>query len=197
MAMIQFWTLPPDEYLTLIGRFIVNMSHVETYLKQLFWKTAGLGHELGALMTGGAPLDHISWLLKQLYDKHSDNQLVVDDIESILAEVASLKLVRDQMAHRQWHDDLRGGVILSHRALAKTAKSIQETPYTIEDLEQFCIRVHVLSGRILRHLIARPGVPMIEANWYGQYALPLAPWLDRSTPREANRGKRRDTHQKQ
>lgn len=123
MAMIQLWSLPPDEYLTLIGRFIVSMSHVETYLKQLFWKTAGLGHELGALMTGGAPLDEVSWLLKKLYDKHSDNQLVVDDIESILVEVGSLKLARDQMAHRQWHSDLRGGVILSHRALAKTTES--------------------------------------------------------------------------
>jgi hypothetical protein len=187
--MIQLWSAPPNEYLTLIGQFIVTMSHIETYIKQLMWKVSGIDHELGQLVTGGAPLDTIVWLVRQLYDKRCQNQLMVDDIESILNEVAALKMSRDHMAHRQWNEEHRG-IILSNKALAKTAEAVEETPYTIEDLNKLCVRAHILSGRILRHLIHRDAVVIIEANYQGEHLLPPAPWLHKSTRREDLKGKR-------
>jgi hypothetical protein len=183
MAMIQIWSLPPDEYLTLIGRFIVSMSYVEIYLKQLLWKSAHLGHEMGTLFSAGARLDDIQKLLRTIYNKHCPNKLQVDDIELISAETTSLKVARDTMAHQQWNVEGRERTVILRRALARTAEQVEDTPYTIPQLEEFCIRVRVLEGRILRHLVAREAVPAIEGTWTGAYALPPAPWLDGSLPR--------------
>ena len=122
MAMIQIWSLPPDEYLTLIGRFIVSMSYVEIYLKQLLWKSAHLGHEMGALFSAGARLDDIQKLLRTIYNKHCPNQLQVDDIESISAETTSLKVAQDTMAHQQWNVEGRERTVILRRALARTAE---------------------------------------------------------------------------
>jgi hypothetical protein len=183
MAMIQIWSLPPDEYLTLVGRFIVSMSYVEIYLKQLLWKSANLGHEMGALFSAGARLDDIQKLLRTIYDKRCKNQLQVDDLESILTEATAVKVARDTMAHQQWNVEGRERTVILRRALARTAEQVEETLYTIPQLEEFCIRVRVLERRILRHLVAREAVPAIEGNWTGAYALPPAPWLDRSLPR--------------
>lgn len=193
MTMIQLWRHPPDEYLTLIGHFIVSMSHGETYFKQLLWKSSGVGHELGQLITGGAPVDNIAWIMKKLYDKNCVNQLQVDDIESIVGELALLKKARDEIAHRQWNDSV-GGVVLSHKALAKTAELIEETPFTVGKLESLCVRAHILNGRILRHLVQKEAIDFIERNWHGDYKLPDAPWTYKSTPRIQPAEKVRKTH---
>jgi hypothetical protein len=196
MAMIQLWSLPPDQYLTLIGRFIVSMTHAETYFRQLLWKASGIGPELGVILTSNMPMDDTASHLRVLYDKHCDNQLVLEDIEGIIAELASLKDTRNQIAHRQWNNEGRG-VILSHRVFAKTANVVKETPYTIEALEQLCVRAHVLSGMILRHLIAKEGAQAIEDIWsQQQYPLPYAAWLGRSVPRASTKDKHRPSTRK-
>ena len=180
--MIQLWRLPPDEYLTLIGRVIVSMSHAETYLKQLLWKSCKLADGIGPILTGGTPIPDIQRMLRSVYDKQCENQLEIDDIASILNEHESLKKSRDAIAHRQWNNSLTG-VVLSHRTLAKNAAAIEETPFTIPELENMSLRVDVLNGRLLRHLVARPAVDLIESAYVDVHRLPRATWLYESEPK--------------
>jgi hypothetical protein len=199
--MIPIFSPPPDKYLTLIGRFIVSMSYVEAYLKQALWQATNIGEELGALAWGGASLGAVNSLLKEWFDRHSKNQLVVDDLENIIAEASSLKEIRDQMAHRQWIANVESPssfdmgdwdklakVKLSHKLLAKSAKLVEETPYSTTDLEKLCTRIRILTGRIMVFLLREQPkeatlalMQVIETNW--RISLPTPPWLGKSAPR--------------
>lgn len=199
MAMIQLWRLPSDGHLAAIGEFIALCAINETYAKQLFWKSSGIGHELGQMMSGGAPLDSISNWLRTIYDRHCSNQLQVDDIIDILDELAALKVLRNNLAHRPWKAEYAKGkerFVLSNEAVAKTPLSVEQNAYEVDELAKLCVRAGIVNGRLLRHLVAQEAVPMIEANYHGQCALPHAPWLYKSAPRVKTPGKKRTDVQK-
>jgi hypothetical protein len=199
MAMIQLWGLPSEEHIAALGEFVALFAINETYLKQLFWKAAGIDHELGQLMSGGASTDDVGNWLRILYDRHCTNQLEVEDIIDILNEISALKVLRNNLAHRPWKSHYANGVeqfVLSNEAVAKSPQSVEQNAYAVDQLNDLCIRSAILGGRILRHLAAREAVPMIEQHYQRLCALPLAPWLDKSTPRVRTSDRSRPSAQK-
>jgi hypothetical protein len=205
MAWIQIWCLPTDAHIAALGEFIALFAINETYLKQLFWKSSGIGHELGQLMSGGASTDDIGNWLRVLYDRHCTNQLEVDDIIDILTEITALKVIRNNLAHRPWKvqyaKDAKDGshgsqFVLSNEAVAKSPQAVEQNAYTVSQLGDLCIRSGILGGRILRHLVQREAAQTIEQSYREPCVLPPAPWLDKSIPRARTSGRNRPDAQK-
>jgi hypothetical protein len=195
---IKVWKLPPNEYLVLIGRLVASMAHAETYFRQLLWRAARLDPERGVILTHKLGTEDVADRVLAFCRKYETNELIVEDIERIVRELSELKDARNQVAHRQWHhDQAERSVILSQKVLAKSPLTVEERAYSITELERLCVRAHVLSGMILRHLVGHRAARMVADVWMVDGAeLPPAPWLDRSVPRATSADATRRTARK-
>jgi hypothetical protein len=213
---IKFYPLPPKPYLTLMGEFIARMSHAEFYLKQLLWQATGVSEENGILLFGDGRVTDVTNLLRKWYCRHCENQLVYDDLASIIDKFDDLSKYRSDMAHGQWSTKFPPGsvVLNTEESVLKQAKVVVEKiklakqpSYSLHELEELCVDAHILNGRLFRFLMMRTGVNgvrAIEQMWDaslrwdgGDTSLPPAPWLDKSSPRVKRGDKTRRSSRKQ
>ena len=128
----RFAETPTDEHFAAIGRFILTFSGIEIAMVRLFRDLLNVPDLVAMALQGDGRPASSAKLIRRLFDLAYPDDERAKRLQGILADIAALKVIRDNLAHRPFA--CRGERMAFFGGLTAKTFSFDCDFYSVEEL---------------------------------------------------------------
>lgn len=116
----------PDDYVTAVGRVVVNFQHLEFIIVRLIWIMAATDDNIGQRITASVLFSKLLELLSSVFHYSVQEPSMVDKFANLMSTARNVNGERNRIVHSWWFTDLDGGAPSRLKFTAKGANTDTE-----------------------------------------------------------------------
>ena len=101
--------LLPAEYVTDVGRVVVNFQHLEFLIVRLIWIMAAADENIGQRITAGVSFSKLLDLLASVFHYRVQERAMLDEFDHLIKRVRKVNEDRNRVVHSWWFIDFDSG----------------------------------------------------------------------------------------
>src|ERR1700687_581235 len=143
--------LPPELY-GAMGRFVSGYCEVEVQVQLMFINYCGVEFLTGRALVGEQGTHDVLDRTKRVIRARNLDKRILDDVESIHAEISKLTELRNKVVHRTLRGTATAPGLVNH-VRARDLAALTVEPLAVEGLKQGTTQAERVCDRVRKHIL--------------------------------------------